>query len=98
MLKSLFNSFRSSAWSLIKKRLRRRCFLLKSLRARSFIEHLHTTASGRAQDLLITVPIAILNDVFKAYNQKWFVTCFLRSAYDRFMEFLIETYNKGSCS
>ena len=49
--------------------------------------------------LLKTVPIASPNDISKAYYQKGFVICFLRSTYGRFMEFLIETYNKGfSCS
>ena len=49
--------------------------------------------------LLKTVPIAIPNDISKGYYQNGFVICFLRSTYGRFMEFLIETYNKGfSCS
>ena len=49
--------------------------------------------------LLKTVPIASPNDISKAYYKKGFVICFLRSTYGRFMEFLIETYNKGfSCS
>ena len=49
--------------------------------------------------LLKLVPIAIPNDISKAYNQKEFVICFLRLTYGRFMEFHIETYNKGfSCS
>ena len=49
--------------------------------------------------LLKTVPIAIPYDISKAYYQKGFVICFLRLTYGRFMEFLIETYNKGfSCS
>ena len=49
--------------------------------------------------LLKTVPIAIPNDISKGYYQNGFAICFLRSNYGRFMEFLIETYNKGfSCS
>ena len=54
------------------------------------------TASGRAQDLTENGPP---NDISKAYYQNVSVICFLRSAYGRFMELLIETYNKGfSCS
>ena len=61
-----------------------------------FIEHLWTTASGRAQDFTENGPP---NDISKVYYQKVSVICFLRSAYGRFMEFLIETLNKGfSCS
>ena len=45
--------------------------------------------------LLKTVPIVIPNDLSKAYYQKGFVICFLRSTCGRFMEFLVETYNKG---
>ena len=49
--------------------------------------------------LLETVPIAIPNDISKGYYQNGFVICFLRSTCGRFMEFLIETCNKGfSCS
>ena len=48
----------------------------------------------RDKILLNAVPIAIPNDIFKAYYQKGFVICFLRSTYSRFMEFLIGTYNK----
>ena len=49
--------------------------------------------------LLKTVSIAIPNDISEGYYQNGFVICFLRSTYGRFMEFLIETYNKGfSCS
>ena len=44
--------------------------------------------------LLKPVAIAIPNDISKAYYQKGFVICFLISTYGRFMEFLIETYNK----
>ena len=44
--------------------------------------------------LLKPVPIATSNDISKAYYQKGFVICFLISTYGRFMEFLIETYNK----
>ena len=55
-------------------------------------------ASGRARNLK-TVPMAISIDISKTYYQNWFVICFLRSAYGRFMELLIETYNKSfSCS
>ena len=36
--------------ALSKKRLQYRCFLVKLLRTPLFIEHLETTASGRAQD------------------------------------------------
>ena len=47
--------------------------------------------------LLKTFPIAIPNDISKAYYQKEFVI--IESTYNRFMEFLIEAYNKGfSCS
>ena len=42
-------------------------------------------------------PITI--DISKGYYQNRFVICYLRSTYGRFMEFLIETHNKGfSCS
>ena len=44
--------------------------------------------------LLKTVPTAIQNDISKGYYQKGFIICFLRSTYGRFVEFLIETYNK----
>ena len=55
------------------------------------------TASGRAQDFAKNVPIP--NDISKTFYQKGFVICFLRLSYGRFIEFLIETYNKGfSCS
>ena len=38
------------------------------------------------------------NDISKAYYQKGFVICFLRSTYGRLMDFLIEAYSKGfSC-
>ena len=43
------------------------------------------TASERAQDLPKAVPIAIPNDISKAYYQKRFLICFLRSTYGRFV-------------
>ena len=54
---------------------------------------------GEPKILLKPVPIAIPNDISKGCYQNGFVICFLRLIYGRFMEFLIETYNKGfSCS
>ena len=90
VLKSLFNKVSGlQPAALLKKRLQHKCFPVKLSRTRFFIEHFRTTASGKA------VPIAISNDISKAYYQKGFVICFLRSTYGRFVEFLIETYNKG---
>ena len=100
VLKSSFNKvtgLQPAALSI--KRLQYRCFLVKLLRARFL-----SNTSGRLlleqhKILLKMVPIAIPNYICKAHYQKWFVICFLRSTYGRFMEFLIETYNKGfSCS
>ena len=71
----------------------------------NYYEHVFlSNTSGRLlleelKILLKTAPIAIPNDISKAYYQKGFVICFLRSTYGRYMEFLMETYNKGfSCS
>ena len=92
MLKSLFTKISGlQPGALSKKRLQHISFPVKLLRTRFFIEQLTI--------LLKTVPVAIPNDICKVYHQKGFVICFLRSTYERFMEFLIETYNKGfSCS
>ena len=100
VLKSLFNKVSGlQPAALSKKRLRHRRFPVKLLGTYFFIEHLRTTASGRAQDFTKNGQIAIPNDISKGYYQNGFVICFLRSTYGRFMEFLIETYNKGfSCS
>ena len=53
-----------------------------------FVEHIGTTISLKTVSLK-TVPIAIANDISKAYYQKEFVICFLSSIYGRFMEYLI---------
>ena len=51
MLKSLFNKVSGLAPAVLsQKGLRHRCFPVKSLRTSFFMEHLRTTASGRAQD------------------------------------------------
>ena len=50
VLKSLFNA------TLSKKRLRHRCFSVKLLITRLFIEHLRTATSGRAQDFTKSGP------------------------------------------
>ena len=52
VLKSLFNKVSGLHLAVLsEKRLRHRCFPVKLLRTRFFIEHLQTTASERAQDL-----------------------------------------------
>ena len=80
------------------KRPRHRCFPVKLLRTRLFIEHLQILLLEEHKILLKTVPMAIPNDVSKACYQKGLVIYFLRSTYSRFMKFLIEAYNKGfSC-
>ena len=51
VLKSLFNKVSGlQPAALSKKRLHHRCFPVKLLRTRFFIEHLRTTAFGTAQD------------------------------------------------
>ena len=45
------------------------------------------------------VSVSANDDISKSYYHNGFVICFLRSIYGRFIEFLIETFNKGfSCS
>ena len=96
VLKSLFNKVSGlQPAALSKKRLRHRFFPVKLLRTRFL-----SNTSGRLlleehEILLKTVPISIPSDISKAYYQKRFVICFLRSTYGRFVEVLIETYNKG---
>ena len=63
-------------------------------RTRFFIEHLRMIAFRRAQDFTKNGPNSNSNEISKAYYQKGFVICFLRSAYSRFMDFLIETYKQ----
>ena len=53
-----------------------------------FVEHIGKSISLKTVSLK-TVPIAIANDISKAYSQKEFVICFLSSIYGRFMEYLI---------
>ena len=65
-----------------------------SFTIKSFIEHLRQLLLEEHKILLKTVPIAIPNDISKTYYQKGFVICFTSSTYSRFMEFLIESYNK----
>ena len=76
------------------KRLQYRCFRVKLLRTRFLLNIPGRLLLEEHKILPKTVPIAIPNNISKAHFQKGFVICFLRSTYDRFMEFLIETYNK----
>ena len=95
VVKSLFNKVSGLQPAVLsKKRLRNRFFHTKLLRTRYFIEHLGQLPLEEHRILLKTVPMAILNDISKAYYQKRFVVCFLRSTYGGFMEFLIETYKQ----
>ena len=91
--------FQVFSLQLNKKRLRHRRFPVKLLWTRFFIEHLGHLLLEEHKILLKPVPIAIPNYITKSYYQDGFVICFLRSTYRRFMEFLIETYNRRfSCS
>ena len=63
-------------------------------RTRFFIEHLRTIAFRKAQDFTKNGPNSNSNEISKAYYQKGFLICFLRSAYSRLMDFLIETYKQ----
>ena len=65
VLKSLFNKVSGlQPAALSKKRTRHRCFPVKLLRTHFSMEHLRTTASGRAQDF--TVPVVMPSDICKA--------------------------------
>ena len=84
--------------ALSKKRLLHWSFSLKLLRTVLQLSLLSNTSGQLLLEehkiLLKTVPIAIPNDISKTYYQKGFVICFTSSTYSRFMEFLIESYNK----
>ena len=100
VLKSLLKKvpgLQSAALSI--KRLQYKCFLVKLLRGLFLSNIFERLLLEEHKILLKMVPIIIPNDIWKAYYQKGFVIYFLRSTYRRFMEFLIETYDKGfSCS
>ena len=58
------------------------------------MENLGRLLLEKRKILLKTVPVTIPNNISKAYYEEGFVICFLRSTYDRFMKFLIETYKQ----
>ena len=97
MLKSFFNKVPGLQPPALS--LKRGVFFVKLLRTRFLSNISGRLPLGKHKILLKTVPVAIPNDISKAYYKKEFVICFLRSTYGRFMEFLIETYDEGfSCS
>ena len=99
LLKFLFNKVSGlQPTALSKKRIRHRRFPVKSLWTLFLSNTFEQLLLEKPKILLKPVPTAIPNDISKAYYQNVFVTCFLRSAYDRFMDFLIKTYNKGFSS
>ena len=99
MLKSLFNEVAGlQSTALSKKILRQRCFSCEFfLRTSFFFEHLQANASGRAQGFTKNGPYSnSYNDFCNAcLLSKRVRICFLRAIYSRFMEFLIESFNKA---
>ena len=89
-MKSLFNKIGgSSTCSFMNKETPVQVFSFEVIKNTFFIKNLQTLASGRAQDYTKTVPIAIPNDIFKAYYRKGFIICFLRSPYSGFTKCLV---------
>ena len=83
---------KSSTCNFIKKETPEKVFSCEIVKKTFF-------SSNTSERLLLEehkLPQFLSYHISKGYYQKGFMICFFRSAYGRFMESLIETYNKGS--